>query len=639
WASTGLGLGATRLVIDPADSSRIFAATYGSGVFVSTDAAGTWNPANAGIESGYIHDLALDPHDSQRLFAAASASAEGPGGIFVTTNAHDWSPVDLGETVNNATAVAIDPRDSSLVYAGGGTSTLLGGFFQSADGGAHWVKTNQGISGYFTQGVATDPAQAQSAFAISFGRVFHTDDSGASWVQRSDTGLGLTTLLGDPTDANTLYAGYVIPGIGGEDVLKSVDGGVTWNPAGQGLAIQTLTRLAISPSNPDHLLAAGYEGLFGIDSGLLWSPLLSGQISATAFDPADPSILYAGRLVTTPTGSGLLRSSDAGVTWNPAAGVPDGYFHPNDLVAPANDPLRVYVLSTTGVFRSLDRGLNFAPANTGLPPTPGIAPYRMATDPLQPGVLYMVAALGGAAVSDAPADMVFGNIFRSVNGADSWTQLPGSLSVFGTLDLSVSSSGRTLYASTISGIFQFERSFLDVPDDDTFWDSIDAAAMNGVTAGCGGGSFCPDDVETRAAMAVFLLRGKNGAAYAPPAATGTVFGDVPLGSPAASYIEELFHEGVTAGCGSGDYCPDAPLARAEAAVLLLKMEHGADYEPPPATGTVFADVPADAFAAAWIEQLALEGVTAGCGGGNFCPDATVSRAQAAAFVVHTFGLS
>jgi hypothetical protein len=235
--------------------------------------------------------------------------------------------------------------------------------------------------------------------------------------------------------------------------------------------------------------------------------------------------------------------------------------------------------------------------------------------------------------------MVFGNIFRSVNGADSWTQLPGSLSVFGTLDLSVSSSGRTLYASTISGIFQFERSFLDVPDDDTFWDSIDAAAMNGVTAGCGGGSFCPDDVETRAAMAVFLLRGKNGAAYAPPAATGTVFGDVPLGSPAASYIEELFHEGVTAGCGSGDYCPDAPLARAEAAVLLLKMEHGADYEPPPATGTVFADVPADAFAAAWIEQLALEGVTAGCGGGNFCPDATVSRAQAAAFVVHTFGLS
>ncbi len=88
----------------------------------------------------------------------------------------------------------------------------------------------------------------------------------------------------------------------------------------------------------------------------------------------------------------------------------------------------------------------------------------------------------------------------------------------------------------------------------------------------------------------------------------------------------------------GDYCPAAPLTRAAMAVLLLKTEHGSDFVPPPATGTVFADVPADAFAAAWIEQLAAEGVTAGCGAGNFCPDATVSRAQAAALVVRAFGL-
>jgi S-layer family protein len=74
-------------------------------------------------------------------------------------------------------------------------------------------------------------------------------------------------------------------------------------------------------------------------------------------------------------------------------------------------------------------------------------------------------------------------------------------------------------------------------------------------------------------------------------------------------------------------------------LLLLKMEHGSEFVPPPATGLVFGDVPADAFAADWIEQLALEGLTAGCGSGNFCPDAAVSRAQAAAFVMRAFGLS
>jgi hypothetical protein len=73
--------------------------------------------------------------------------------------------------------------------------------------------------------------------------------------------------------------------------------------------------------------------------------------------------------------------------------------------------------------------------------------------------------------------------------------------------------------------------------------------------------------------------------------------------------------------------------------MLLKAKHGSDYEPPPATGTVFLDVPADAFASAWIEELAAEGITAGCGGGYFCPDGTVLRSQAAALIVKTFGLS
>ena len=57
-------------------------------------------------------------------------------------------------------------------------------------------------------------------------------------------------------------------------------------------------------------------------------------------------------------------------------------------------------------------------------------------------------------------------------------------------------------------------------------------------------------------------------------------------------------------------------ARLALAVMLLKAKHGPDYEPPPATGTVFVDVPADAFAAAWIEELAAEGITAGCGGAD-----------------------
>jgi hypothetical protein len=61
-------------------------------------------------------------------------------------------------------------------------------------------------------------------------------------------------------------------------------------------------------------------------------------------------------------------------------------------------------------------------------------------------------------------------------------------------------------------------------------------------------------------------------------------------NPYAAWAEELFHEGVTAGCGPGLFCPDQPLTRAQAAVWLLKSKHGEAYLPPPCVG-LFADTP------------------------------------------------
>ena len=65
---------------------------------------------------------------------------------------------------------------------------------------------------------------------------------------------------------------------------------------------------------------------------------------------------------------------------------------------------------------------------------------------------------------------------------------------------------------------------------------------------------------------------------------------------------------MTAGCASpGNYCPANPVTRAQMAVFLLKSKYGATYAPPPATGTLFRDVPASNPFAPWIEQLATEG--------------------------------
>ena len=182
--------------------------------------------------------------------------------------------------------------------------------------------------------------------------------------------------------------------------------------------------------------------------------------------------------------------------------------------------------------------------------------------------------------------------------------------------------------------------FADVPADYWAVDSILKLYQNGITQGCGLYPliYCPENPTTRAQMAVFLLRSMHGTGYIPPAATGTAFADVPAGYWAAAWIEQLAAEGITSGCGSGNYCPDAEITRAQMAIFLLRSKYGGAYTPPPATGTAFTDVPAEYWAAAWIEQLAAEGITTGCGDGNFCPEASVTRSQMAVFLVKTFNL-
>jgi hypothetical protein len=53
---------------------------------------------------------------------------------------------------------------------------------------------------------------------------------------------------------------------------------------------------------------------------------------------------------------------------------------------------------------------------------------------------------------------------------------------------------------------------------------------------------------------------------------------------------------------------------------------------------MFTDVPGSQPLAKWIEQLAREGITGGCGGGMYWPDDPVTRGQMAVFLVRTFNL-
>ena len=176
--------------------------------------------------------------------------------------------------------------------------------------------------------------------------------------------------------------------------------------------------------------------------------------------------------------------------------------------------------------------------------------------------------------------------------------------------------------------------FGDVPVDHWAAAWIEQLADDGITGGCSAEPllYCPEKPVTRSQMAVFLERVLHGRNYVPPPATG-MFNDVSLDHWAAPWVEALANDGITGGCSSSPplYCPDALVSRAEMAVFIERVIRGDSYTPPSPEGR-FDDVPVDYWAAAWIEQLAKDGITSGCSDTSYCPKELVTRSHIAVFL-------
>jgi hypothetical protein len=195
---------------------------------------------------------------------------------------------------------------------------------------------------------------------------------------------------------------------------------------------------------------------------------------------------------------------------------------------------------------------------------------------------------------------------------------------------------------TISGYRSDDApAFSDVPPTHWAWDDVEKLYVEGITAGCGSGIYCPERQVTRAEMAVFLLRAKYGPFYVPPAVGySTGFDDVPVDHWAAAWIKQLHAEGITAGCSSTSYCPQASATHAQMAVFLLRVKYGIGYTPPAVWYIDFYDVSNFHWAVNWIQQVAAEGISYGAHNcsvaynfGRFCPENPVTRAEMAGMLL------
>ena len=183
------------------------------------------------------------------------------------------------------------------------------------------------------------------------------------------------------------------------------------------------------------------------------------------------------------------------------------------------------------------------------------------------------------------------------------------------------------------------RSFADVPLASGFYRFVETLLHKNITSGCTTTQYCPGIAATREQMAVFVLVAKEGAGYVPPACgAAPMFGDVPTSSPFCRWIEELARRAVVSGCGGGNYCPTAAVARDQMAIFVLRTLDPA-LTPPPCTTPMYNDVPASSPFCRWVEELTRRGAVSGCGGGNYCPIDGVTREQMSVFISVPFALA
>lgn len=263
------------------------------------------------------------------------------------------------------------------------------------------------------------------------GGLWKTTDNGSTWATTTDNlaVIGCTDLAIDPTNSSIMYLatgdGYMSqrnPSSVG--VLKSTDGGATWNATGLVFPLSQKTEvrhILINPLNPQIVMASTSTGVYRTTTGGsgAWTQVLSTNTYDIAFKPTNPDTVYA-------AGLRFRRSTDGGVNWTQiSAGVPTGGAQRMEIATTVANPNLVYVLSANsstyglqGVYRSTDAGTNF----TQMATTPDI----VASD------CYITTTSGQGwydlAFAASPLnqnELVAGGLgaWRSTDGGSSWTNI------------------------------------------------------------------------------------------------------------------------------------------------------------------------------------------------------------------------
>lgn len=279
--------------------------------------------------SGRKNDIAYAPSNTSVLYTASAG-----GGIWKTTDAGlNWLPKSENWKFLHTSSVAVHPSNSNIVLAGTGDyvgffTAQTFGIMRSTDGGTTWL--NHGAADFGDKVVSRiiyTPENANNVVAstgrggASAGDIWRSTDGGVTWNRTNapdgnwdDMDIAKTSFIG---------SNRYIWAVGGNKIARSTDGGATWTsvtpPSGWN---NSIADVAASQNDPDgaYILGSGGTCWKTADGGTTWTNITSGipsgynwsqatyDIHITCGDGGSSDVIYVG-LIT------VAASDDGGTTW------------------------------------------------------------------------------------------------------------------------------------------------------------------------------------------------------------------------------------------------------------------------------------------------------------------------------------
>jgi photosystem II stability/assembly factor-like uncharacterized protein len=376
----------------------------------TTDAGAHWfDITPPGLILPSIRSITISPlnHDIIYICTETNGALKSPNG------GSSWMEINNGHDSKSVLDVTVDSLTGHL-YLG----TMFDGIFKSTDGGDSWQKISQNIYDSNCLQISVNIRDPDSVYVATRNRVHRSLDGAESWekveIPFPQEDISTNGILVDAYDPNYIYASYYnIRGTCPGGVMRSTDGGTSWQSYSSGLPDSTLcNKLAIANfgGGTRRLFLSGLGLYYSDDLGVSWNRCESGLPTDIFYNHIEISEYDHNLMFTVDwqIGSNLLRrSTDGGQNWTSLPG-PSGNGHIYSIKCDPSNYNNVLVCNWyEGVFKSTDTGETWQDISSNLPRDyEWFLPTGLAINPQDPDNIYLT--VGGRGV------------FVTFNGGQSW---------------------------------------------------------------------------------------------------------------------------------------------------------------------------------------------------------------------------